>query len=188
MTGANRLLIGVGWAAVVLLWYYRSKQKGVTLPGSRRTDLGFLFIATLWAMKLVILKHIDLFDTAVFGAMFVVYILHAAREEHEEPELVGPPLALAALPTRLRRIVTALLDELDDQGFIDHDLWCIDGTVIRASRAAAGAKKKGVRPAQVGWTQGGATTGAGADTCLDVVVKGKLLVQYKTVPFYSKLF
>jgi transposase len=36
------------------------------------------------------------------------------------------------------RIVTSLLDELDDKGQIDHDLWCIDGTVIRASRAAAG--------------------------------------------------
>ena len=40
------------------------------------------------------------------------------------------------------RIVTSLLDELDDQGQIDHDLWCIDGSVIRACKAAAGAKKK----------------------------------------------
>jgi len=39
------------------------------------------------------------------------------------------------------RIVTSLLDELDDRGQIDHDLWCIDASVIRASRAAAGAKK-----------------------------------------------
>ena len=39
----------------------------------------------------------------------------------------------------------SLLDELDDKGLIDHDLWCIDGTVIRASRAAAGAGKKGGR-------------------------------------------
>ena len=44
------------------------------------------------------------------------------------------------------RIVTSLLDELDDRGEIDHDLWCIDGTVIRASRAAAGAKKKRAVP------------------------------------------
>ena len=49
MTGANRLLIGVGWAAVVLIWFRRSRNKGVTLPGSRRTDLGFLFIASVWA-------------------------------------------------------------------------------------------------------------------------------------------
>jgi transposase len=48
------------------------------------------------------------------------------------------------------RIVTSLLDELDDKGRIDHDLWCIDGTVVRASRAAAGAGKKGERFAAVG--------------------------------------
>ena len=40
------------------------------------------------------------------------------------------------------RIVTSLLDELDDEGRIDHDLWCIDASVIRASRAAAGGGKK----------------------------------------------
>ncbi len=40
------------------------------------------------------------------------------------------------------RIVTSLLDELDDKGQIDHDLWSIDGSVVRASRAAAGAEKK----------------------------------------------
>jgi cation:H+ antiporter len=41
--------------------------------------------------------------------MFVTYILHAAREEHEEPELVGPPLAIASLPERRRRIFTAAI-------------------------------------------------------------------------------
>ena len=109
MTGANRLLIGVGWAAVVLLWFFRSKNKGVKLPGSRRTDLGFLFLATVWAMKIVILNHIDLIDSVVFGAMFVFYIMHAAKEEQEEPELVGPPLAIAALPVRSRRVLTVAI-------------------------------------------------------------------------------
>jgi cation:H+ antiporter len=109
MTGANRLLIGVGWAAVVLIWYFRSGNKSVTLPGSRRTDLGFLFLATVWALKIVILNHIDLFDSAVFGGMFVLYILHAGKEAHEEPELIGPPVAIAALPVTTRRAVTILL-------------------------------------------------------------------------------
>src|SRR5579872_5365614 len=49
------------------------------------------------------------------------------------------------------RVVTSLLDEMDDKGLIDHDLWCIDGTIIRASRAAAGAKKKGELLAKAGW-------------------------------------
>jgi transposase len=40
-----------------------------------------------------------------------------------------------------------ILDELqirlDREGRIDWDLWCVDGTNIRASRAAAGGGKKG---------------------------------------------
>jgi transposase len=48
------------------------------------------------------------------------------------------------------RSVTALWDELDDQGGIDHDLWCIDGTVVRASRAATGAGKKDEQCAALG--------------------------------------
>ena len=58
------------------------------------------------------------------------------------------------------RIVTSLLDESDDKGLIDHDLWCIDGSVIRASRAAAGAKKKGERLPHARRAQGGTTRGA----------------------------
>ena len=40
------------------------------------------------------------------------------------------------------RITKALRIRLDKQEKIDWDLWCIDGTNIRASRAAAGAGKK----------------------------------------------
>jgi len=41
------------------------------------------------------------------------------------------------------RIVESLQMRLDAQGRIDWDLWCVDGTHIRASRAAAGGGKKG---------------------------------------------
>jgi hypothetical protein len=36
----------------------------------------------------------------------------------------------------------ALRDTLDTQGLIDWEQWWIDSTSIRASRAAAGARKK----------------------------------------------
>jgi transposase len=41
------------------------------------------------------------------------------------------------------RIVAALQIQLDAAGRLDWDQWCVDSTVIRASRAAAGARKKG---------------------------------------------
>lgn len=40
------------------------------------------------------------------------------------------------------RILKALRIRLDKQGKIDWDLWLVDGTNIRAARAAAGARKK----------------------------------------------
>ena len=42
----------------------------------------------------------------------------------------------------LDRILEALQLCLDEQGRIDFDLWCVDGSCVRASRAAAGASKK----------------------------------------------
>jgi transposase len=93
----------------------------------------------------------------------ILWILHTGAPWRDLPERYGPWKTVFHRFNSWRtdgtgvRIVTTLLDELDDKGLIDHDLWYIDGTVIRASRAAAGAKKKGEEPATTGRTQGGAT-------------------------------
>ena len=44
------------------------------------------------------------------------------------------------------RIVEALQVKLDEKGLIDWEFWCVDGAIVRAARAAAGAEKK-VSPA-----------------------------------------
>lgn len=43
-----------------------------------------------------------------------------------------------------RRIVSELIDRLVSEGEIDFELWCVDGTVVRAHRAAAGAPREGL--------------------------------------------
>ena len=43
---------------------------------------------------------------------------------------------------RLEALLQALQQRLDAQGRIDWDLWCVDGSSVRGSRAAAGASKK----------------------------------------------
>jgi transposase len=48
------------------------------------------------------------------------------------------------------RVLSHLLDELDDRGQIDHDLWCIDGTVVRAARCAGGARRRYRRRPRLG--------------------------------------
>ena len=42
----------------------------------------------------------------------------------------------------LERILNRLRLDLNDSGRIDHRVWNVDSTVVRASRSAAGAKKK----------------------------------------------
>jgi transposase len=39
-------------------------------------------------------------------------------------------------------VIEALQVKLDDKGYIDWQLWCVDGSSVRAARAAAGAAKK----------------------------------------------
>jgi hypothetical protein len=41
--------------------------------------------------------------------------------------------------------INDLLGELNDAGKIDNELWCVDGSAIRAHRAAAGAQKGAAR-------------------------------------------
>jgi transposase len=40
------------------------------------------------------------------------------------------------------RLYITLLSQRDQHGRIDHDLWCIDGTIARAARCAGGARRR----------------------------------------------
>src|SRR5262249_7379059 len=101
-----------------------------------------------------------------------LWVLHCGEPWRDLPEYYGPWETVFCRFNAWRRdgtwvrIVTSLLDELDDKGLLDHDLWCVDGTVVRASRAAAGAGKKG-RGTRVGW--------AGA--------RGRLCESLRTMPW-----
>lgn len=45
----------------------------------------------------------------------------------------------------LEQIAQHLLLEIDKEGKLDWDLWCVDSTAVRAAKAAAGAGEKGAR-------------------------------------------
>jgi transposase len=96
----------------------------------------------------------------------ILWILHTGAPWRDLPERYGHWTTVYGRFNRWRRdgtwtrIATSLLDELDERGLIDRDLWCVDGTVIRASRAAAGAPKRSVRDRAPGWPEVGADAGA----------------------------
>ena len=45
----------------------------------------------------------------------------------------------------LAKVLRSLKRAVSDSDSFDHDLWCIDGTVVRAARCAAGGGKKVTR-------------------------------------------
>ena len=61
-------------------------------------------------------------------------------------------------------IIEALQVKLDNNGYIDWEMWCVDGSNVRAARAAAGADKK-VSPATT--TSRQTTRWAAAEAGLD---------------------
>lgn len=78
----------------------------------------------------------------------IIWILRTGAPWRDLPERFGPwqtvydHFATWRRGGTFERILEALQIRLDREGKIDWDLWCIDGTQIRAARAAAGADKK----------------------------------------------
>jgi cation:H+ antiporter len=110
MTGANRLLVGVGWPMVFFL-YWLVTRKGALRVGGHDTSLGLIFLgaATLYNFVIPIKGNISLIDSAVLISLFAGYIYLVSRAPAREPELVGPALTLGSLSTRRRRGMVGLL-------------------------------------------------------------------------------
>jgi cation:H+ antiporter len=108
MTGANRLLVGVGWTMVFFLFWLRTKQK-VLRVGGHDTSLALIFLgaATLYSFAIPLKGNISLIDTGVLVPLFAGYVYLVSRAPAEEPELMGPAQTIGALPDVPRRIVVA---------------------------------------------------------------------------------
>jgi cation:H+ antiporter len=103
MTGANRLLIGIGWSAIVLVAWIRFRAHKVTLERGQAIEIAILLIATLYSFTIPLRGGLSLFDTVIFAALFGLYAWAASRAESHEPELVGPARIVGNLPTTKRR-------------------------------------------------------------------------------------
>jgi cation:H+ antiporter len=112
MTGANRLLIGLGWSMVVFIGWYRLRRtgqapagrwEGIELTRDHSIELGFLWIATLYSLTLPLKASITLVDTLVLVGLFAGYTWRVSRAPAEEPHLVGPARYLGTFATRARR-------------------------------------------------------------------------------------
>ncbi len=110
MTGANRLLIGLGWPAVILIYCARAGKPELAIHPRQRLEIRFLVWSTLYSFVIVLNGSIDLFDAVVLFAIFGFYMLAATKSDSEEVELVGPALLIdRSCGDRGRRLWVAAL-------------------------------------------------------------------------------
>jgi cation:H+ antiporter len=106
MTGANRLLVGLGWSMVVGIMFLRTGVRVLKLAEVHRTEIGILGIATVYSFIIPLRGGITLFDAAFLISLFAVYVYLASRGEvEEESSLVGPAETIANLSRTPRRVL-----------------------------------------------------------------------------------
>ena len=115
MTGANRLLIGIGWSLVVFLAWYsmRRRNRAAETPGpplteiklerSHSVELAFLIVASAYSLTLPLKRSITLWDALILVGLFVAYTIRISRAPAEEPHLVGPARYIGTFRTPVRR-------------------------------------------------------------------------------------
>ena len=94
----------------------------------------------------------------------IFWILRTGAPWRDLPEVFGPwATAWDLFDTwngdgTLDRILSRLRAYRVDAGEVDGELWCVDGTVVRAARCAAGGGKKGTprNPRTMPWAGPGA--------------------------------
>jgi len=112
MTGANRLLLGLGWPAVFVLSALASRRRGrpsreLVLEKGQSVEIVFLGLATLYIFVIAARDSLGPPDAAALVAIFVAYVYVASRlpphGEERMGELEGPAKAVARMrgPRRL---------------------------------------------------------------------------------------
>ncbi|MFC4990312.1 sodium:calcium antiporter [Saliphagus infecundisoli] len=116
MTGANRILIGIGWSGIVLFTIHRAASHPdphvervdgiladrVHLDRELSLEIVFLFVATFYAFFIPLTDSIALHDMMILVGLYTLYILFAIRTPPTEEVHIGVPAYLQSFRRRWR--------------------------------------------------------------------------------------
>ena len=103
VTGANRLLIGLGWSAVIIIFWLR-RRTGFDMRGLLRLELPMLVVATLLTLVVAFSKAIPIWLAAVFIGAYIFYLWRSSIQESVEPDLLGAAAMIASFKPLYRRL------------------------------------------------------------------------------------
>ena len=108
VTGANRLLIGLGWSLVILIYWLKRREK-LDLRGEMNLEISMLIIATAIMGLIVVFQQVSIILAVVLIGVYLAYLWISSTGESEEPELIGVALVIGSLPVARRRATVVLL-------------------------------------------------------------------------------
>jgi cation:H+ antiporter len=108
MTGANRLLIGIGWSLIVFIAYWQWRRRGerhdgVTMERSKAVELAYLSVACAYCLTLPLKQSITLIDAVILVSIFIAYTLRISKAPQTHPDLIGPAAWIGEMSKRARR-------------------------------------------------------------------------------------
>jgi cation:H+ antiporter len=106
VTGSNRLLIGLGWSLVILI-YWLKRRDVLDMRGSMSLEMAMIVIATAMTAIIFIFGQVPLLLAVALILLFAFYLWKSSTSDSEEPELVGVARLVGALPPVQRRAVAA---------------------------------------------------------------------------------
>lgn len=115
MTGANRLLVGLAWPLLVLLNWWRTRERAIRLAPVNSVEIAFLLLPTIYAFLILLRDRIGPFDALVLIGIFAVYIWRVSTmpkveaEDEEEGTEPGLAAAIESLPAKWQWTLMAVL-------------------------------------------------------------------------------
>jgi len=99
MTGANRMLIGLAWPAMVLLHWWKLRRRAIELAPVNSVEVVALALSSAYAFVIVWKNTISLVDSVVLIALFGIYLWRVAKvpkaEDLDEDDEPGPGAVIA---------------------------------------------------------------------------------------------
>lgn len=105
MTGANRLLVGLAWPLLVLLHWWKTRERTIALAPVNSVEIAFLLLPSLYAFTILLKDSIAPLDAAALIGIYALYLWRVARlpkvhEEEDEEAEVGLAVEIERLPAR----------------------------------------------------------------------------------------
>jgi len=111
MTGANRLLIGLGWPMVFFIYWLRTRSRVLSFGIQQAVEISAIGAATIYAFFIVLRGTLVFYDAFVLGGIFLAYLffLTHTKKEEGEAELFGPAKLLASFSAPLNYAILVLI-------------------------------------------------------------------------------